>query len=111
MDGKRGRPAKKPVVEVADKLPESEVIHVSPIQPSVTEVNLTGKIFGKEPLEIYALKSRMLADGHYCREREGMTLRGMSIGGSSIYMTEREWCAFSTEILVALKQLGVKADE
>lgn len=111
MDGKRGRPAKKPVVEVADKLPESEVIQVAPIQPAVTEVNLTEKIFGKEPLEIYALKSRMLADGQYCREREGMTLRGMSIGGSSIYMTEREWCAFSTEILVALKQLGVKADE
>ena len=102
MDGKRGRPAKKPVVEVADKLPETM---------DKAEVPEKAPTFKNEPLEVYAVKSGILADGKYCKEANGMALRGLSIGGSEIFMKERQWCAFAAEIVVALEQLGVKADE
>ena len=117
MDGKRGRPGKKPVVEVADKLPETMD------KAEVPEITLNGEgltikrkpekaqAFKNEPLEVYAVKSGILADAKYCKEADGMALRGLSIGGSEIFMKERQWCAFAAEIVVALEQLGVKADE
>lgn len=102
-ESKRGRPARKLDAEVADKMPETAEKAEVPEKP--------GKIFGKEPLEVYAIKSGILVDGKYCKEAGGMTLRGLSIGGSEIHMKEREWCAFSQEILVALGQLRVKPNE
>ena len=118
MDGKRSRSGKKPVVEVADKIPDKKIEI-----PEATETTMILDAEGlrqtvkktamvnKEPLEVYALKSGILADGKYCKEAGGMALRGLSIGGSEIFMKEREWCAFSNEILVALNQLGVNSDE
>ena len=88
--------------EVADKLPETM---------DKAEVPEKAPTFKNEPLEVYAVKSGILADGKYCKEANGMALRGLSIGGSEIFMKERQWCAFAAEIVVALEQLGVKADE
>ena len=104
-ESKRGRPARKMDAEVADKLPEAAEKAEVPEKP--------GKIFGKEPLEVYAIKSRVLKDGYYKKNNSGdaMTLYGLSIQQDQVGLKARKWEELSTEIMVALEQLGVKADE
>ena len=111
------RPAKK-LVEVADKLPEEAAIQAE-VPERITikakdiekAIQKQGEIFGKEPLEVYAVKSRILADGIFCKEGNGMMLRGQSLGETNIYMMADRWIALSQEIQVALDQLGVKRHE
>lgn len=121
---KDGTPAKKPekktVVEVAEKLPEEAkvelVLDESILEkyrqehPEEYQKQTDGKIFGQEPLEVYAIRSRVLRDGIYKKHRTGtaLVLSGLSVQQDEIMMSRQKWIALSQEILIALEQLGVK---
>lgn len=120
---KDGTPAKKPVVEVAEKLPEEAkvelVLDESILEeyrqehPEEYQKQTDGKIFGQEPLEVYAVKSRALRDGSYRKNRAGnaLVLSGLSVQQDEISMSRQKWIALSQEILIALEQLDIKDGE
>lgn len=63
-----------------------------------------------EPLEVYAIKSRVLKDGFYKKTNsgEGMFLYGLSVQQEQIGLTAEHWKELAAEIILAMNQLGIK---
>ena len=72
----------------------------------------TCRILGQEPLEVASLKSRVLNDGYYRKNRDGtgMYLEGGSMEKEVLGLGAGRWIRFSAEILLALEQLGVREE-
>ena len=68
------------------------------------------RILEQEPLEVYAIKSRVLKDGYYKKSQNGsgMYLYGLSIQQEQVWLQETDWIRLSAEILLAMEQLGIK---
>ena len=64
----------------------------------------------RRPLEVYAIKSRVLKDGYYKRNHngEGMYLYGLSVQQEQVGLMAANWKKLSEEILQALTQLNVQ---
>ena len=71
------------------------------------------KIQGQEPLEVYAIKSRVLKDGYYRKYNDGtgMFIYGLSVQQEQLGLRAVNWIRLSEEIRVALEQLGIRAED
>ena len=72
----------------------------------------TCRILGQDPLEVASLKSRVLKDGYYRKNRDGtgMYLEGGSMEKEVLGLGAGSWIRFSAEILLAMEQLGVREE-
>ena len=63
-----------------------------------------------EPLEVYAIKSRVLKDGYYKKSQNGtgMYLYGMSVQQEQVGLNAEHWKELAAEIMLALEQLGIR---
>ena len=66
-----------------------------------------------EPLEVCGVRSRVLKDGVYTRNTAGnaMILSGLSMADDHLGLRAETWSRLSAEILLALKQLGIKGGD
>lgn len=96
---KDGTPAKKPGPRPKIETPEANQVPV---------VEMPAK--NPEMLEVYALRSRVLKDGYYKKNRDGtgMYLYGLSVQQEQVGLGADNWKRLSEEIMIAMEQLGVK---
>ena len=116
---KLGKTQAKTVEEITEQMAEDGVELV--YDPSIAEeykaeqkakkaTERTCRILGQEPLEVASLKSRVLKEGYYRKNRDGsgMWLEGGSMEKDELGLGAGNWIRFSAEILLALEQLGIK---
>ncbi len=114
---KLGKTQTKTEEEITEQMEEDGVELV--YDPSIAEeykaeqkakkaTERTCRILGQEPLEVCAVKSRVI-DAEY-RKTGGrtMTLAGSPLELNMLMLTARQWTALTAEILLALTQLGVE---
>ena len=65
-----------------------------------------------EPLEVYAIKSRVLKDGYYKKSHgTGMYLYGLSVQQEQLGLQAENWKKLAAEIMLALTQLGIREED
>ena len=109
---KDGTPAKRPgrkQKQPAEEKPKVELVY----DPGILEEyrakqEKKKKIFGKDPLEVMALKSRVIPKGAYFKSTvyDGTML--LKIGEKDLVLKGKSWISLTAEILVALEQLGIR---
>lgn len=105
------RPGRKPKQEAEVKPAEERQKVELVYDPGILEEyrrEQSKKIFGVDPLEVFAVKSRVIQKGAYIKSSINDRTMSLRIGEKELVLRGRSWLSLTAEILVALEQLGVK---